>query len=424
MTDASRLSQHVGTGERGARRRARRWRAAGAAVAVAVLPLAAVASPAVASHGDHRGRDHAVSFRQVNLVSDLASTHPLLLDEQVKNPWGISLGPTTALWVDNNFSPRAQTCGNKCTPADLLTKITVYRGANGHDYGVTKVLQVTASSPFGTVYNPTSSFVVRQNGVTAPANFLFNEAVLGGDPATAQITGWSGASSPPPQTTVVGASTKDAVQTGLALVPGERHHGYSARGDEHSGPHLLAANGVSGAIDVFDGMFRPVHLRGAFDDPRRVAEGLSPYNVAYLQGRVYVTYTDGGTHNAVSVFKTDGRFIRRLANDGPLVEPWGLAIAPRSWGRFAGALLVGNVDSGTIVGYDRHNGRLIGMLNDRSGHPLVNVGLWGLAFGNGVIGTPDTLLFAAGIGSGPGGSGEDGYSHGLVGLIKPVGDRH
>jgi hypothetical protein len=39
-----------------------------------------------------------------------------------------------------------------------------------------------------------------------------------------------------------------------------------------------------------------------------------------------------------------------------------------------------------------------------------------------VIGTPDTLLFAAGIGSGPHGAGDDGYSHGLVGLIKPVRD--
>jgi uncharacterized protein (TIGR03118 family) len=181
---------------------------------------------------------------------------------------------------------------------------------------------------------------------------------------------------------------------------------------------------VSGGIDVYDGAFRAAHLRGAFEDPKRATEGLSPYNVTYLQGRVYVAYNSQGSHSAVSVFKTDGRFIRRLANDGPLADPWGMAIAPRSWGRFAGALLVGNVRTGTIVGYDRHSGHLIGTVNDQAGHPLVNLGLWGLAFGNGVIGTPDTLLFAAGIGSKPDGSAQDEYSHGLVGLIKPVGERH
>ena len=38
-----------------------------------------------------------------------------------------------------------------------------------------------------------------------------------------------------------------------------------------------------------------------------------------------------------------------------------------------------------------------------------------------MIGTPRSLLFAAGVGSEAGGFGDDIYEHGLVGLIEPKG---
>ena len=57
-----------------------------------------------------------------------------------------------------------------------------------------------------------------------------------------------------------------------------------------------------------------------------------------------------------------------------------------------------------------NTGRFQGTLRNKTGKAIANSGLWGLAFGNGVIGTPRTLLFSAGI---------DNYSHGLVGLIRP-----
>ena len=101
-----------------------------------------------------------------------------------------------------------------------------------------------------------------------------------------------------------------------------------------------------------------------------------------------------------------------------------MAIAPEDWGDFGGALLVGNVESGKINAFNRRNGHLLGTLSDAAGMPLVNPGLWGLAFGNGTIGTPRTLLFAAGIGESAGGFGEHVYEHGLVGLIEPVDNEH
>src|SRR3954454_1348786 len=422
MTVVERLESSPHAPRTRARRLARRWGVAGVALAVAA-PIAAAAAPADASRGgDHHRRP---AFRQVNLVSDLHSVHAKIVDRNVKNPWGIALGPDTPLWVNNNFNP-ASDCGSpNCvpTPASLLTKITVYRGANGHEPVSSVPLKVTASSPFGMVYNPTSSFVVKQGGVRAPARFIFNELVLKGQAPVAEITGWSNASRPTPTSTVTKAKKEGSVQLGLALVPGDDGYGREARRSHGSGPHLLAADGATGAIDVYDAAFHPVRLRGSFTDPRQAAEGLSPYNVTYLRGRVYVTYTSEGDHSAVSVFSTDGRFLRRLVSDRPLAAPWGMTIAPRSWGRFAAALLVGNVADGKINAFDRRSGHLLGTVSDATGRPLVNPGLWGLVFGNGVMGTPDTLLFAAGIGSGPGGGGGDEYEHGLVGLIAPVHDR-
>ena len=400
-----------------------RFRAATVAVAMASTTLAGISVTASASADGHDS-DHA--FRQLNLVSDLSTLGPdVLVDPAVKNPWGIAMGPTTPLWVNNQFNP-ASNCGTpNCVPAaaDLLTKVTLYKGAtNSHD-PIHKVgLEVTASSPFGIVFNPTTSFAVTQNGVTAPARFLFNEVVPSAGAPRAEITGWSNATSPPPTTTTTTNATKvGAVQTGLALVPGRTDKHGKSENSGKNGPRLLAADSANGVIDVYDGNFNPRMMPGAFVDPRSASDGLAPYNVAYLKGRVYVTYaTQGVAGGAVSVFTPQGRFIKRLVSGAPLNGPWGLAIAPKHWGDFGGALLVGNVDSGMINAFNPRTGHLLGTLSDAAGKPLVNPGLWGLAFGNGTIGTPQTLLFAAGIGEAAGGFGEHIYEHGLVGLIEQV----
>jgi uncharacterized protein (TIGR03118 family) len=401
------------------RRRINRYRAVTSSVGILCVALAGATGTASATASD---RQHGNTFKQVNLVSDVTTAHAAIIDPAVKNPWGIALGPDTPLWVDNQFNP-ASNCGSPdCVPAaaDLLTKITLYRGANGID-PITKVpLEVTASSPFGIVFNPTSSFKVTQNGVKAPARFLFNEVVPVQGVPVAEVTGWSNATTPPPTTTVTKARKPGAFQTGLALVPGK------SKKDGRHGPRLLAADSANGVIDVYDGKFKVVMKHHAFVDPHAARDKLAPYNVTFLKGRVYVAYApngpDGTIAGAVSVFTAQGRFIKRLVTGGPLAGPWGMAIAPPHWGRFGGALLVGNVDTGKINAFNRRNGHLLGTLSDKHGKPLVNPGLWGLAFGNGTIGTPNTLLFAAGIGEEVGGFGEHVYEHGLVGLIKPIKD--
>jgi uncharacterized protein (TIGR03118 family) len=394
-------------------------------VAVGAATIAGTSSSATASEGRH---DQENVFRQVNLVSDLPDVAQLI-DPAVKNPWGIAFGPKTPLWVNNNFNP-ASDCGTPtCVPAPetLLTQVTVYKGANGHDPFVKVPLEVTVSAGTGIVFNPTSRFVVKQGGVTAPATFLFNEVVPNaqGTGPVAEITGWTNAAKPLPKKTVAKVKKDGAFYFGLALIPGMTGEDRKSGEDRRSGPLLLAADGVNGTIDVFDGKFKQITLRkGAFVDPTPSAQPMAPYNVAYLGGRVYVAYTpateDGSGDSAVSVFTRDGRFIKRLVTGSPLAGPWGMAIAPEDWGDFGGALLVGNVDDGKINAFNPRNGHQLGTVSDAQGKPLANPGLWGIAFGNGTIGTPHSLVFAAGIGSAPGGFGADGYTHGLVGLIEPV----
>ena len=83
--------------------------------------------------------------------------------------------------------------------------------------------------------------------------------------------------------------------------------------------------------------------------------------------------------------------------------------APAGFGRFGGALLVGNFGNGRINAYDPASGEFLGRLLHEDGRPIQIDGLWALRFGNGVTGDPSTLLFTAGI---------DDEAHGLFGALQ------
>jgi uncharacterized protein (TIGR03118 family) len=408
----------------------RRGRLAAAALASSCLVLGVlgttVGSPAAAKSRHH---GHHSAFKQVNLVSDIKG-RAKLFDKEVKNPWGIAFGPSTPLWVNNNFNP-ASDCGDNCVPkpADLLTKITLYKGANGKDKFEKVPLEITASAPTGMVFNGSNSFKINQHNGDGrvPARFMFNETFIGavtdqGPAPEGRITGWAPRLDPtklPPVKTTKTRATQALGEfpTGLAMIPATTPRG----------PRLLVAGTSDGLIHVYNSRFKETTRPGQFRDKRAIAAHLAAYNVMYLKGRVYVAYApaaEGATGMAVTVFDVSGRMHKRLVTNGKLVDPWGMAIAPKHWGRFGGALLVGNVDDGRINAFNRHNGHFMGTLKNAHGKALVNPGLWGIAFGNGTIGTPRTLIFAAGIGSEVGGFGPDTYTHGLVGLIKPVKHHH
>src|SRR5208282_3531151 len=95
-------------------------------------------------------------------------------------------------------------------------------------------------------------------------------------------------------------------------------------------------------------------------------------------------------------------------SEGNLNAPWGMALAPAGFGGLGGDLLVGNFGDGVINAYDPGTFALIGQVQDASGNPIANSGLWEIVFGSNGVGDPDTLYFAAGI---------NGEKDGLFGSI-------
>ena len=160
---------------------------------------------------------------------------------------------------------------------------------------------------------------------------------------------------------------------------------------------------------------------GLFVD-RRIPAGYAPFNVEELAGKLYVSYAKqdpllkddvaGQGHGFVDVFSNDGALIRRLVTRGQLDSPWGLALAPAGFGRFGGALLVGNFGDGHINAYNPVTGAHLGQLRRSNGKPIVIDGLWALRFGNGNAAKTGELLFSA---------GPDDETHGLLGKIVTRG---
>jgi len=297
-------------------------------------------------------------FVQHNLVSDLPGM-AVTTDPDLVNPWGIALSSGSPFWISDNGTGLA----------------TLYNGA-----GVKQGLVVTVppgagnappSAPTGQVFNPTMGF----HGT----HFIF--ATEDGS-----VAGWSGGSS----AAMEASGAAGSVYKGLTI----------------DGNSLFVANFGLGRIDVFDSNFSPMSTSGDFTDPALPA-GYVPFNIQNLGGKLYVTYalSSGGTDEVdgaglgfVDVFDSNGNFLGRVGSQGALNAPWGLTLAPTGFGKFGGDLLVGNFGDGTINVFDPNGGGMLGTLDDASGNPIVNEGLWGLTFGNGGNGgDKDKLYFTAGI---------------------------
>ena len=104
-------------------------------------------------------------------------------------------------------------------------------------------------------------------------------------------------------------------------------------------------------------------------------------------GTLYVTYANQSTGGGiVDEFSTDGKFIKTLINDTSglwLNAPWGLALAPKSFGLFGGDLLVGNNNAGSnnlteINAFNPSTGTFAGTLTLSNGQPFSEPDLWAI----------------------------------------------
>ncbi|HEY3583321.1 MAG TPA: TIGR03118 family protein, partial [Casimicrobiaceae bacterium] len=170
-----------------------------------------------------------------------------------------------------------------------------------------------------------------------------------------------------------------------------------------AGRRLNATDIHKDRVDVFDGRWRRVTLAGKFADPT-ISPWYAPDGIVAAGGSIFVSYifraavdgNDDPSGGYVDEFDLQGRLVARVAHAG-LNEPLGLALAPRSFGRFGGDLLVASFGDGQIDAYRRDGSgwRFDGALAGANGKPLVVNGVWGIAFGNGGLAGPRDTLFAA-----------------------------
>ena len=240
-----------------------------------------------------------------------------------------------------------------------------------------------------------------------PADFIF--ANLNGS-----IAAWNGnpvLTQALTQTAVAGASF-----TGLAI--------------NSTDTELFAANdaGAHGSIDVFNSSFAQVTGAGFATPAAIAAAGLVPFDVKDIGGNVFVTYAPSGHtaqtkatagEGAVAEFSESGTFegMSTSSADSKLASPWGIALAPMSFGKLGGDLLVGNFSfqpgvAGVINAFNPTTWAFEGSIDVNVGAGNTPGGLWSLAFGGrGSDGNPNTLFFTDGI---------NGEKDGLFGSFTAV----
>jgi uncharacterized protein (TIGR03118 family) len=336
----------------------------------------------------------ADGFTQNNLISNmpgLAAT----TDANLVNPWGVSFANGSPIWISD-----------QATQTSILPGVTGSTGVAQTPFTV-NIPPMGASGPTGQVANSlaiggmSDGFDVNNGGNGKSANFIF--ANLNGS-----ISAWNGAPTTAnafTQTSVAGASF-----TGLAI--------------NKADTELFAANTAgAGGIDVFNNAFQQVsEPLGAFATPTAVsAKGLVPFNVTDLGGNVFVTYAPSGHtaqtmatggEGAVAEFSESGGLEKTITNNA-LASPWGVAMAPSSFGQFGGDLLVGNFSfvpgmADMINAFNPVTDALVGSIEVNPGmeNGMANTpgGLWSIVFGGSMSdGNPNTLFFTDGINGETGG---------------------
>jgi uncharacterized protein (TIGR03118 family) len=339
-------------------------------------------------------------FNQVNLVANSSEYHPATVDSTLINAFGIAWSPNGIAWVNS--------------VGGHVSELYTGEGAKVRAVNIPSPTDTIGGFPCGIVFSGGEGF----NLPNGPSLFLFTgfDGVL---------SGWNGASGNNAQFL---RHPSGASYTGLAIGASGGHN------------FIYAANFGLKRIDVWDTAFNRVTM--AFKDPE-LPDAYSPYNIQAVGDYLFVMYAQlatagdknpghgvaGPGKGFVSVFNTDGSFVRRFASRGTLNVPWGVTMAPGSFledhdmnmssktgeggnsDNNYGAdgnnnngnhnpkdpvILVGNFGDGHINVFSQ-DARFLGQLQSHS-HTIVIDGLWALSFAPSTATTidPARLYFTAG----------------------------
>lgn len=322
------------------------------------------------------------NYDQVNLVANNGHYGAAHIDPQQLNAWGLAWSPTGTAWVNSQAGHVSALYSGEGVSPRLPVNIPSPAGP-------------ATGNPTGIVFNGSTDFVI-SNG--QPARFLFVN--LDG-----VLSGWNGPAGD--NAFLIHDNSATSVYTGMAI------------GVSNGANYIYASDFRSGKIHVWDGSFAPVTM--SFKDPW-LPKGYSPFNIQAVGEWLYVLYAKVGPDGrdekgigkgVVSIFRTDGSFVKRFATGDLLNSPWGVTAAPRSFfeepvnetastnslktgHRDTTLILVGNFGDGKINAYSRH-GEFIGQLRSH-GRTVAIDGLWAIGFAplTAVSIDPNRLYFTAG----------------------------
>jgi uncharacterized protein (TIGR03118 family) len=330
---------------------------------------------------------HAV-FDRIDLATDPAG-QSAVADANLVNPMGLQVGPSGNFWIANNATGTVTVYQLNGTPVPASDPLVVE-------------LPVPATAATGTIaqatsisYHGGSGLEIASGDQHASARFLIatrDGILLGYNPDVDRENA----------VIAVDNSASGAVYRGLSVVA------------FRSGSRVYATNFHSGNVDVFDEKFAPAtDLDPAAFEDLELPAGYAPFGIQRINDRMFVSYAEqdaegrdpvtGTGKGYIDAFALDGKFLGRIASEGELDAPWGMALAPWSTPYYGNALFVGNVGDGRIQAFDLWSLAPLGGLNDTLDEPLVIDGLWDLAVNYGFDGYP-ALYFTAGPNGGQNGA--------------------
>ena len=287
-------------------------------------------------------------------------------------------GPATPAWVSDNGTDVS----------------TLYSGGVRKSIPMTLplVVGIPGGAPTGTVFNRTSGFKV--NG--APAHFIF-------DSEAGTITAWNSGTRRETVATTPGADLQG---------PGHRQQGQrddALRRELPRGQDRRLQRRRSRRSTVPGGFVDP-NLPAGLRAVQRPGDRRAPGRRLRRAGpQTAADEVAGPGLGYVDVFDTQRPPAAAADLPGRPERARGAWRSPRGTsGRSAGTCSWATSATARSTPTTRGPAHSDGTLTNKDGNPIKINGLWALRFGNGVIGTPQTLLFTAGIGD------ED---HGLFGEI-------
>jgi len=352
----------------------------------------------------------SAQYQQTNIESN-GFVPAQIVNPNLINPWGVSSAAGGTFWISDQFSNFQNVSTGVSSSVSTLLSVPATGATPSIPGLIVNVPNQGGAVPSQPDNGPTGQVSPQAAGINTISTDFQVVGPNGGTPHEANfifanqdgsISAWAGANSGTPV-----ANTTATLET-ATIVPGASITGLAIANNPAaaiggaSGVQLYAADQNSANIDVFNSSFQKI---GAFNDPN-LPPGYTAFNVQNINGILYVTYANQNnpTGGIVDEFAPDGTFLKRLIDDSSTLTPehlqlpWGVTIAPSTFGQFGGDLLVGNNGGdGGINAFNPTSGTWLGEFTLANGQIFSEGNLWALTFGTGGTGgNANTLYFTAG----------------------------